>query len=263
MDSQNQPNQPTQKPKGGAARIILIILVILLIIAIIIGGIFFIFKQSAKKNLESKQTLEQMQEKLDELNLELVKNQEAEKNAAEEKQKEAEKQAVQDSWNTYTNDIYGYEVKYPTNATVSEAKKDQFSMSPEEKDQGLTFDDIYEKYTGKICVSFDYDLGYINISAPENESFKHLICGRTGKAYESTEKTENLTIDGLTVTAKGFEEKGPGETLDFHNETMVVTLDDGTRIEYGSRPDANSTYDDYLKNRDTLIQIVETYLKIK
>ncbi|MBL7159745.1 hypothetical protein ISS85_04670 [Candidatus Microgenomates bacterium] len=165
-------------------------------------------------------------------------------------------------WITYTNDVYHYQFKFPTGASIEEAKKEAFSLSPDEVDAGMTFEEKHDTYTGKICISLEYKLGYVQISAPDNKNFAQVICGRTGRAYEGPDKSETLTIDGKTYTAKGFEEQGPGETLDFHNETLVVTLEDGTRIEYGSRPDASATYADYLTIRDNIFKIVESFKKI-
>lgn len=167
-----------------------------------------------------------------------------------------------EGWLTYTNDVYSYQFKYPSGVTIQEVDKSAFSLSPDEVADGVTFDDKFTKYTGKICISVSHELGYVQISAPENSGFAHVLCGRTGRAYGGPEGEEALTIDGKTYTAKGFEEQGPGETLNLHNETIVVTLDDGTRIEYGSRPDEIATFDDYLAIRDEIVTIVESFKKI-
>ena len=165
-------------------------------------------------------------------------------------------------WIIYTNDVYNYQFKFPPGASIEEAKKEAFSLSPDEVDAGMTFEKKYDKYTGKICVSLNHKLGYVQISAAANKNFAHTICGRTGRVYEGPGKSDTLTIDEKTYTAKGFEEQGPGETLDFHNETLVVTLDDGTRIEYGSQPDETATYADYLTIRSDILKIVESFKKI-
>lgn len=165
-------------------------------------------------------------------------------------------------WLTYTNDVYGYQFKYPAGATIEEVLQEAFSLSPEEVAAGMTFEEKFLEYTGKICISLNYNLAYVQISAPANSGFSHVICGRTGRAYEGPDRSEALTIDGGTYTASGFEEQGPGETLDLHNETLVVTLDDGTRIEYGSQPVSTATFADYLAARGQLIKIVESYQKI-
>lgn len=167
-----------------------------------------------------------------------------------------------EGWLTYKNEVYNYELKYPSGVTIQEVEKDAFSLSPDEVSAGMSFEDKFNKYTGKICVTLSYKLGYVQISAPANKNMAHVICGRTGRAYEGEDKSEELVIDAKTYSAKGFEEKGPGETLNFHNETLVVNLDDGTRIEYGSRPDETYTFADYLAMREEIIKIVESYRKI-
>jgi inhibitor of cysteine peptidase len=166
-------------------------------------------------------------------------------------------------WNTYVNDVYEYEIKYPSEATITEAKKDTFGLSEEDQKQGLTFDDVYNQYTGKICVGVRYKLGYIYISAPQNASMRHVTCGRTGVGGPIEEKGEEIAVDGKKYLASGFEETGIGETLNLHNETFVINLDDGTRIEYGSLPGEQATYRDYLVIKDELLKIVESYHKIK
>lgn len=164
-----------------------------------------------------------------------------------------------EGWLTYTNDVYGYEFRYPPAATVTEASESAFHLSAEEAQEGVTFRDVYERYTGKICIHVDYELGYVNISAPPN---RYVICFRTGRAYEGPSREETLLIDGKTYTAQGFEEQGPGETLPYHNEMLRVELDDGTTIEYGPKPVETATFDDYLEIRDDLLKIVQSYRKL-
>ena len=167
-----------------------------------------------------------------------------------------------EGWLTYTNDVYGYEFRYPPEATVTEAPETWFRVSREEWDKGLTPQDAYERYTGKICVQVEYQLGWLNISAPVNDQARYVICGRTGIAYDGRAVHETLLIDGKTYTAGGWEEQGPGETLPYHNEFLILDLDDGTRIEYGARPEETATFEDYLEIRDDLVKIVESYRKV-
>jgi len=167
------------------------------------------------------------------------------------------------SWSIYRNDVYKYEISYPEGAAVSEAKEDVFFLSEENREKGVTSESLFEQYTGKICVSLFFKRGYIYISAPANLGFTLAQCGRTSAAYEQERKTEKLTIDGKEYLVSGFEEKGPGETLNFHNETMVVILDDGTRLEYGSYPSEKYTFADYLAMRNEILQIIQSFQKIK
>ena len=78
-----------------------------------------------------------------------------------------------------------------------------------------------------------------------------------------TEKTETVVVGGQSYTATGFEEIGPGEALDYHNETLWLRLADDTGIEYGAAPHKTATYEDYLQTtKDILLQIVTSYEQI-
>lgn len=162
-------------------------------------------------------------------------------------------------WQTYNNDKYGYQISYPIGTLVKEAPKDSFSLSPQEVSNGVTTYEYHKKYSGKLCVSLTYKLGYIMITAPFNKSFDYVMCGRTGVAYDIKYYNEPMVINGKTYTVKVMVEKGPGETLQYHNETAVVVLDGGTRVEYGSHIDENATYADYLKFKPELIKIIESF----
>lgn len=169
-------------------------------------------------------------------------------------------------WEEYDNDRYNYVVDIPEGAIVEEVPMSAFSLSMEDRDAGVTFEEIYRRYGGQICISIRYGVGVINISAPENLNYRHVICGRSGVGgspeMEIREKTENLTIDGRAYIAEGSEFVDTcGDTLDCHNETMTVRLEDNTQIQYGVSGGAaeGSTWADYLRIRDDIIQIVESY----
>jgi hypothetical protein len=147
-------------------------------------------------------------------------------------------------------------------------------FSPDEVPEGMTDEEymaqLQEQYGDKLCVYIEYALGYIYISAPPNqgEGFRYYPCGLTGLgAGEIEQKTEEVTIAGQAYVAQGFEWIGdmapcspPRETLDCHSETMIIELEDGTRIEYGARYEPTATYKDYLmKGRDMLLEILASY----
>lgn len=173
-------------------------------------------------------------------------------------------------WIIYENQRYGYRFQYPPTADIEEIAPNSFQADENGLPigglpDGVTLDDYFEyleKTLGNnLCVEVKYSLGYIYISAAENVDARYAICGRTGVGLaEIIPKEEQITIAGMTLTASGMEVKGEGETLDMHNETMVVTLPDGTRIEYGAAPRFDATYEDYLmKTREILLQILETF----
>lgn len=177
-----------------------------------------------------------------------------------------------DGMEAYTNEDHGYQLRVPPVATITELGPVMFS--PDEVPEGTTDEEymaqLQEQYGDKLCVYIEYALGYIYISAPPNqgEGFRYYPCGLTGLgAGEIEQKTKEVTIAGQTYTAQGFEWIGdmapcspPRETLDCHNETMIIELEDGTRIEYGARYEPTATYADYLmKGKDMLRRIVASF----
>jgi len=153
-------------------------------------------------------------------------------------------------WHTYVNDVYKYQFKYPDGTNVTEAQKVDFSMTPEEAAQGLTFDQLYDQLTGKICLWISYNSASIYISAPANKEFSRVICGRTGIDSDTqlTPAERTLTINGQNHTAQGDKSNN-----NIYN--LVVELTDGTRIEYST--DANNV--DLLT---TIERIIESYQPI-
>jgi len=228
----------------GVATIWIVVIAVLITALVVGGGVYYWQKLTAKKKAEETPTGEEIP-------------------SGEETPEGEETVDEYAGWSTYTNDVYNYEFKYPKDAVISEAKISDFSLSGEDVKQGITFQEVYDKYTGKICLFLTYQTGYINISAPVNEGFKYVLCGRTGVgACDTKEKSEELVIDGEKYTAEGFEEicqTSNSAPLSSHNETMAVTLDDKTRIEYGSSSDPTKTFADYLKIRDEILKIVQSY----
>ena len=174
---------------------------------------------------------------------------------------------VDDGMEAYVNEDYGYQLRVPPNAVINESGPVGFSS--EELPDGMTAEDymaqLQEQYGNQLCVQIEYGLGYMNISAPPNEGFRYIPCGLTGLgAGETVEKSEEVTVAGQTYTVQGFEWIGnmapcspPRETLDCHSEVMIVRLEDGTRIEYGSILEPTANFEDYLmKGRDMLLQIL-------
>jgi hypothetical protein len=173
-------------------------------------------------------------------------------------------------WVIYENQRYGYRFQYPPTAAIEEIgvqgyPTDENGQPVGGLPPGVTIDEYFayleETYGNNLCVGVRYSLGYIYISASENAGLRYATCGRTGVGVaEILPKEEEITVAGMTLTASGMEVKGEGETLEMHNETMRVTLPDGTQIEYGAAPHSDATYEDYLmKTRDVLLQILETF----
>jgi hypothetical protein len=170
---------------------------------------------------------------------------------------------IVDTWQVYVNEDFGYQFEYPVTATVEEFEIMGFPTDelPEGMSTEAYIAQLQEQYGNSLCVQVGYSLGYVSISAPANEGFRYVICGRTGVGVgELINKVELVNINGRTYEATGFEFIGDDETLDNHNETFFVLLDDGTRIEYGARPAQDATYEDYLmKTKEVLLQILASF----
>jgi len=176
-------------------------------------------------------------------------------------------------WPVFVNERYGYQIKYPMNATISLFGPVGFSA--EDLPEGMTpdqyMDSLLKEYTNQLCVRIEYSLGWIYIAAPPNAE-KHLTpCGPTGLgAGEIIDRIETIAVGDQVYQANGVEfrlhtsdsDGNPiiSENLDIHGEMFGIQLEDGTVIRYGSNPRHDATYEDYLmKTRETLLQILATY----
>ncbi len=169
----------------------------------------------------------------------------------------------------YVNEDHNYQLQVPEAATVTE--EGVMGFPTEELPEGMTaeayMEQLREQFGDRLCVHIKYGLGYLTISAPVNEGFRYATCGRTGVgAGELVSKEESVVVGDRTYIAQGFESIGQAgcTSLDCHNETMVVILEDGTRIEYGSQPDSSATYDDYrIKGREMLLRMLASFARIE
>ncbi len=166
----------------------------------------------------------------------------------------------------YVNQDYGYQLWLPPAAAITEYGVAGFPS--DELPTGMTAEQylaqLQEQYGDQLCVGIQYGLGYIQILAPAERARDYAICGRTGVgAGEIISKQEDILIGGRSYTASGFEFVGPEQpctSLECHNETMVVVLEDGTRVEYGSRPAADALYEDYLaKGKPQILAILASF----
>lgn len=163
-------------------------------------------------------------------------------------------------WLTYRNEQYGYEFQYPSDAKILPTEPNGFMVPLEESQAGTTSEEAYKRWGGEICLTIRYQWGYLSISGPENHGGRYVRCGRTGVgAYEITQQEETVSIDGQKMIAKGMEVKGPGESLEEHNETFRIELPGGVTIEYGAYPDEKATFADYLASKPTLLKILASY----
>lgn len=165
-------------------------------------------------------------------------------------------------WIEYRNDLAGYRLFHPQEASVEELGPNYFPL--DELPPGRTMDEyleeLQERYRG-ICVRVDYGLGYVYISAPLNREARYSPCGRTGVGVaDIISRTLTLPIDGALYEVTEMEFIAPpDETLVDHSDYLRVWLDDGSRIEIGSVPSAASWQEYLASTREVLLQIVTSY----
>ncbi len=171
-------------------------------------------------------------------------------------------------WPVFVNDRYGYQIKTPSNATITLYGPMRFM--PEDVPEGMTMGQYMEQLqktlTDRLCVYIEYSLGFIYISAPPNQEKLYIHCGIPAPgAGDHIAKIEMVVLGDQLYQANGMEwiSGGPspsGETLDLHSETFWIDLDDGTRIAYGATSRTDATYEDYLmKTKEMLLQILATF----
>lgn len=174
-------------------------------------------------------------------------------------------------WQVFVSDRYNYQIKYPDGAELSFSGPVGFSA--DDLPDGMTpdqyMDSLQKEYTDQLCVQIHYNLGFIYISAPPNNSGDSMVpCGFPGYgAGELIDLTRDVEIGEMLYRASGYEylaSSPGGESLDRHNEILWIDLEDGTLITYGATPRTDAIYQDYLmKTRDTLEQIIGTYQKVQ
>lgn len=170
---------------------------------------------------------------------------------------------AEDGWTVYVNENYAYQFRYPPNANISEHGVESFRS--EDLPEGMTPDEymasLQATYGPNICVGVETELAYLYISPPVNSGGRFTPCGPTGLgAFEIVNQSKQVKIGTATYEATGVEFIGEGDNLQQHGELMSLTLPDGTRLAYGSRPRVDATYTDYeMKGRPLILQIMATY----
>ena len=165
-------------------------------------------------------------------------------------------------WVEYRNELFGYRLSLPEQASVEELGPEYFPPDelPAGADSNVYLEQLQERYRG-ICVRVEYGLGYVYVSAPLNSEARYSPCGRTGVGeVDIVTRTLTLPIDGALYETTEMEFiSSLGETLADHSNYLMVRLDDGSRIEIGSVPGAASWQEYVASTRDVLLRIVSSY----
>ena len=159
-------------------------------------------------------------------------------------------------WQFYQDPGGKYTFRFPPTADIIVHGIDGFPTN--ELPDGMTPDEYMQQLRAQhpdpLCVEVLYALGYFTINSPENAERQYTPCGRTGVgAGETQAKSQTISIAGKEYTAEGFEFLGGGDSLDSHNETLHVMLENGLRIEFGALPRIDATWQDYLMKGKPLI----------
>lgn len=262
--SETAPEVFKKPPKKSS---IFLIIILMLIFTGTAGGAVYFWK----KSVETKTEKTRLEDELKTSQEQSKTNGKKPSNSSRESQPEAPSptpepvepspEPVEDpyeGWFTYKNDRYNYKFKYPPAASTRVARREDFRVPPEEAAQGLDADDLYERYSGSICVLVSYgNLGYVSISAPGN------IYAQCDDIEDDDvfNKTENLTIQGKILKAKGIEKNPEGQILSNRSEIYYVDLMDDTRIVFGSKS-SDLNFSDYQSIRPELIKIIESYQEL-
>ena len=170
-------------------------------------------------------------------------------------------------WQTYSNPMFAYQIRYPENAALKELPIISFDSSelPEGMDPAEYMTQLEAKYGSSLCIQITYSLGYLTISAAPNTGNRYVTCGMSGTAAGDLEGiSETVYIDGEEKTARGYHIKGSSDALDQNGEVLWIEMDDGTRLEFGSLPESSATFTDYqMKGANMIRDIAGTFIFTK
>ena len=166
-------------------------------------------------------------------------------------------------WLTYHNGMIGYSFDYPPEAVLTTSGVNGYPTEelPAGLEPGQYLATLEATYTEALCAGIDLPSASFIQWTPQDKGGRYAgPCGVTGIGVYDIQKEEApITIDGeaLMLSTTRLYEVGT-DTLAY--EFSTVKLSDGTRLTLTSHwQDSGLTYEDYLADRDTILQVMASY----
>ena len=166
-------------------------------------------------------------------------------------------------WLAYHNGMIGYAFDYPPEAVLTTSGVTGYPSEelPPGVEPGQYIATLEATYTEPLCAGIELPSASFVLWAPDGEGGRYGgPCGVTGIGVYDIQKEEApITIDGeaLMLSTTRLYEVGTG-TLAY--EFSTVKLSDGTRLTLTSHwQEHGLTYEDYLADRDTILQVMASY----
>ena len=166
-------------------------------------------------------------------------------------------------WLTYHNAMIGYSFDYPPEAVLATSGVTGYPTEglPDGLEPGQCIATLEATYTEALCAGIELPSASFVLWSPEDEGGRFAgPCGVTGiGVYDIQTEQSPIMIDGEALTLKTTRVYEVG-TDSLVNEFASVQLSDGTRFSLASHwQEHGLTYEDYLADRDTIVQVMSSY----
>jgi hypothetical protein len=170
-------------------------------------------------------------------------------------------------WLVFREETYHYEFSYPPEATI--ITKGVTSFPSEALPPNMTgaeyLAELRQTLPGSLCVSVQYDAGFLDIQPAENENGAFAgPCGVTGVGdYEVTESRDGVRVGTEVYDARRFLVREQDAEATLRGEFYMLWLEDGTRIDFGGAwANLGRTYADYEASKAVLVKVLVSFRRI-
>ena len=166
-------------------------------------------------------------------------------------------------WLTYHNAMFGYSFDYPPEATLTTTGVTGYPTEelPAGLEPGQYIATLEATFTEALCAGIELPAAFLVLQTPDDIGGRYGgPCGISGiGAYDLKTEETTITIGGASyplLTTRVYEVG----TDTLVNEFAGLRLDDGTRFNFGSTWQMHGlTYEDYLADRATILQVMASY----